>query len=274
MLDQPPDGTRPHAKDPASYGVSTRQGIAAARAAKKPFCLNINVADPHKPFYAEGRRGVTVADPHVPSRVFTPEEVPVPGFLPDDPVVRKELSHYYSSVRRADDAVGEVLKALEESGEAERTVVIFLSDHGMPLPVRQDAALPPQHAHAVDRALAGRDAGRRGRRAAHDRGRRPAADAARHRRHRAPRRAWTAAASSRCSRASAQDGRDMVFKEHNENSGGHRNPMRAVRDEDAPLHLQRLVERHARDGHGDQRHEHLPPDEGAGRDAIRRSRRG
>ena len=57
----------------------------------------------------------------------------VPFFL-DDPVIRKEMSHYYSSVRRADDCVGEVLKALAESGQADRTAIVFLSDHGMPLP--------------------------------------------------------------------------------------------------------------------------------------------
>src|SRR5687767_5685161 len=32
VLDQSPDGTRLHGKDPPSYGVSTRQGIEAARA--------------------------------------------------------------------------------------------------------------------------------------------------------------------------------------------------------------------------------------------------
>src|SRR5687768_9037746 len=45
VLDQAPDGTRPTSKDPASYGASVRQGIAAARGAKKPFCLNINLGD-------------------------------------------------------------------------------------------------------------------------------------------------------------------------------------------------------------------------------------
>ena len=66
--------------------------------------------------------------------MFTPDEVPVPGFLFDDLAVRKELSHYYSSVRRADDCVGEVLAALEASGHADDTFVLFLSDHGMALP--------------------------------------------------------------------------------------------------------------------------------------------
>lgn len=134
VLDELPDGSKAHVKDARSYGVSTARGIAAAREAGKPFCLVINVADPHKPFYAEGKGGTTVPDRHVPSLVFAPEQVPVPGFLFDDPVVRKELSHYYSSVRRADDCVGEVLAALEASGQADNTFIMFLSDHGMPLP--------------------------------------------------------------------------------------------------------------------------------------------
>ena len=104
------------------------------RQAGKPFCLLINISDPHKPFYAQGKGGETVDDPHVPSRVFTADEVPVPGFLPDDEVVRKELAHYYSSVRRADDCFREVMAALDESGQADNTFVMFLSDHGMPLP--------------------------------------------------------------------------------------------------------------------------------------------
>lgn len=134
VLDELANGKKADVKEPASYGASVRTGIAAARAASKPFCLVINIADPHKPFYAEGRKGETIEDPNRPTRVFTPDEVPIPGFLFDDPVVRKELAHYYSSVRRADDGVGEVLAALEESGEADETLIIFLSDHGMPLP--------------------------------------------------------------------------------------------------------------------------------------------
>ena len=128
------DEKRDNAKNAASWGKAAREGMAAAAKAGKPFCLLLNIADPHKPFYAEGKRGETIPDNDVPSRVFTPEEVPVPGFLPDDPVVRKELAHYYSSVRRADDAVGEILKALQASGEEENTIIVFLSDHGMPLP--------------------------------------------------------------------------------------------------------------------------------------------
>jgi N-sulfoglucosamine sulfohydrolase len=134
VLDTLPDGTKAHVKDAQSYGVSTKRGIAAAQDANKPFCLLINIADPHKPFFAQGKRGETVPDEHLPTRVFSAEEITVPGFLFDDPVVRKELAHYYSSVRRADDAVGHIMSALEESKEADNTLVMFLSDHGMALP--------------------------------------------------------------------------------------------------------------------------------------------
>ncbi len=130
VLDTNPDGSKAHNKDPQSYYLSTQTGIAKAKQAGKPFCLNLNISDPHKPFYAEGGK----PDPHVPSRVFTADEVPVPGFLFDDPQVRRELAEYYSSVRRADDCFGEIWRALEEAGATDNTVIFFLSDHGMPLP--------------------------------------------------------------------------------------------------------------------------------------------
>jgi len=226
-LDAGPDGRKAHVKNPASYRVSTEQGIKSAKAAGKPFCLVVNVSDPHKPFYAEGRGGQTVPDPHVPSRVFTPEEVPVPGFLFDDPVVRKELAHYYSSVRRADDAVGGILEALEASGEAPRTLVLFLSDHGMPLPfaktqlyhhstrtplvvawpgVTKAGAIDRTHVvSAVDFLPTLLDAAR----IPHPEG-------------------LDGRSFLPLLRGEAQEGRDFAVKEYNENAGGSRDPMRAI----------------------------------------------
>jgi N-sulfoglucosamine sulfohydrolase len=134
ILDEVPPGKKASKKDPASYGLSTAAGIRSAKRAGKPFCLLINIADPHVPLFGLDRSGNKISDAFVPSHVFRPEDVSVPGFLPDDPVVRDELAHYFSTVRRADDAVGQVLLALEESGEADNTLIIFLSDHGMAFP--------------------------------------------------------------------------------------------------------------------------------------------
>lgn len=69
-----------------------------------------------------------------PSRVFKPDEVIVPGFLPDTKEVRKELTDYYCSVRRCDDLVGRLMDMLDQKGLASDTIVFFLSDHGMGAP--------------------------------------------------------------------------------------------------------------------------------------------
>ena len=133
------DGEVQNKKNAHSFYVSTKRGIELAAKAGKPFCLNINISDPHKPFYGVNGRNKPVEDKNVPSKVFKPSEVPVPGFLFDHPQVRKELALYYSSVRRADDCFGEVMRALDESGKRENTIIVFLSDHGMPLPFAKTA---------------------------------------------------------------------------------------------------------------------------------------
>jgi N-sulfoglucosamine sulfohydrolase len=227
VLDDLPDGSRAHVKDPESYGVSTARGIEGAKAQGKPFCLVINIADPHKPFYAQAGNGDTTADAHVPSRVFTPDEPPTPGFLFEDPVVSKELSHYYSSVRRADDGAGHILKALEDSGQADNTLVMFLSDHGMPLPfaktqlyhhsthtpliirwpgVTRPGAVDEEHmVSAVDFLPTLLDVLG----LAHPEG-------------------MDGRSFAPLLKGESQDCRDLVVKEYNENAGGSRDPMRAI----------------------------------------------
>lgn len=104
--------------------------------AGKPFLLVANITDPHRPFAnseQERTRWGELAVPQ-PSRIFRPEEMTVPAWLPDLPEIRCELAEYYSSVRRADDAVGRLLDELAARGLGESTLVIFLSDNGMSLP--------------------------------------------------------------------------------------------------------------------------------------------
>jgi N-sulfoglucosamine sulfohydrolase len=69
-----------------------------------------------------------------PGRIYTPDEITVPGFLPDLPDVRKEMAQYYSSAHRCDETVGEILRALKESGLEETTLVMFVSDNGISMP--------------------------------------------------------------------------------------------------------------------------------------------
>ncbi len=123
---------------PSLYYRYAREFLDAAVKDGKPFYLMANAHDPHRPFSGSdqeaGRWKKKLNDIPAPSRVYTPDEVSVPGFLPDLPAVRREIAEYYSSVRRADDTVGAILKALKDAGRAGDTLVMFISDHGMPLP--------------------------------------------------------------------------------------------------------------------------------------------
>jgi len=122
-------------RNPQLYARHAAEFFQRAKDEGKPFFLMANSHDPHRPFYGNDHfRYGTPDGPQAPSKVFKPEEVVVPKFLPDLPEVRLEISEYYSSVRRCDDTVGAVLEALDRSGLAEETIVMFLSDHGMPLP--------------------------------------------------------------------------------------------------------------------------------------------
>jgi hypothetical protein len=60
--------------------------------------------------------------------------VVVPSYLPDTPKVREDLALYYDEITRLDSYVGAALEQLEQSGRAENTYVIFMSDNGRPFP--------------------------------------------------------------------------------------------------------------------------------------------
>ena len=58
----------------------------------------------------------------------------VPFFLPDNTEVRQELAEYYESISRLDQGIGLMLDALKETGRDKDTLVIYISDNGMPFP--------------------------------------------------------------------------------------------------------------------------------------------
>ena len=64
----------------------------------------------------------------------TPEQVAVPRYYPDTPVVRADIARHYNNIARMDAEVGAVLARLEADGLADSTIVVFTTDHGDALP--------------------------------------------------------------------------------------------------------------------------------------------
>lgn len=90
--------------------------INEAQAENKPWLLVHHVKHTHRPFPTN----ITV-DPYA---------VELPAYLPDTPVARQDWAEYMSSVEKADQQVGDVIKKLERSGDADNTIIVYVGDHG------------------------------------------------------------------------------------------------------------------------------------------------
>ncbi|QTF92703.1 sulfatase-like hydrolase/transferase [Halomonas sp. BM-2019] len=142
----------PEALYPTSYVKEQACDFLAAQDAETPFVLVVSFPDPHHPFTPPGRYWSRY-DPdevELPASFHHPVEA-IRGLPPqaleayrwgaEDPEshwpfavgerqAREIIALNYGSISMVDDAVGEVLAALEAQGLAEETVVAFTSDHG------------------------------------------------------------------------------------------------------------------------------------------------
>lgn len=125
------------AKDAATVGYDVYLGdpdeaeVVAQRfleaQTRQPFFLDVGFFETHRRGKLGGR--------------FSPQGRPgdgrytiPPAPLPDAPETRQDVADYKLAAGRLDRKVGVVLEALEASGLAENTLVIFTTDHGVPFP--------------------------------------------------------------------------------------------------------------------------------------------
>ena len=110
-----------------------------ADAGDRPFYLHLGFSDPHRDF--GNRRSYEGVE----ETRYDPAQVPVPDFLPDHPEVRAELAEYYQAVSRLDLGIGLAMQALEAAGRAEETMIVVMSDHGMPFPGAKASSFDSGH---------------------------------------------------------------------------------------------------------------------------------
>ncbi len=106
--------TRPHTLE----GVTEFMG----RDAGKPFCLFVALVEPHSPW--------VMGD----ASAYPPEELELPPVFADTPETREHYARYLAEITYMDSQVGDVLGALEASGRADDTLVLFLSEQGSGFP--------------------------------------------------------------------------------------------------------------------------------------------
>lgn len=92
----------------------------------KPFCFWYGSTEPHRGY--EYRSGIEKGGKK------TNQIDKVPGFWPDNEIVRADILDYAFEIEHFDDHLGRMLKILEEKGELENTIVVVTADNGMPFP--------------------------------------------------------------------------------------------------------------------------------------------
>lgn len=148
MAPSGPEGTHIYSQiPPEHHEVAFLTGeaerfIRTERDRSKPFCLVLSVFGPHLP----------VAPPKPWDTMYNPKDVPLPANHQDDlsgkpgsqqndsrcrkagewteAQFRDYIARYWGYCSYIDQQVGRVLKALDDEGIADDTVVIFTSDHG------------------------------------------------------------------------------------------------------------------------------------------------
>ena len=84
----------------------------------QPFYAQFNITDTHRDFSPD------------PVNPIDPDEVEIPPYYPDHPLIRKDWAMWLESVQVFDRKVGEVLQRLDDDGLIDNTMVFIISDHG------------------------------------------------------------------------------------------------------------------------------------------------
>jgi arylsulfatase A-like enzyme len=151
FVDRPAEGTRRRtqydAKHTQTVFLTDRllDFVADHEAAGTPWFAHVSYLRPHPPFLAPAPYDTMFDTSSVPAptRAATRAEEgaqhPLLGVMiehpvvasPDDPQEQAELqATYYGMMAEVDDQLGRVLDMLDETGLAERTLVVLTSDHG------------------------------------------------------------------------------------------------------------------------------------------------
>ena len=93
--------------------------LLKARRDDRPFFMKVGFMEVHRPF--------TVGED-------TERGVFIPHYLKDTAEIRADLGRFQGTIHFFDRCVGRVLDALERSRVADRTLVVFTADHGIPYP--------------------------------------------------------------------------------------------------------------------------------------------
>ena len=106
------------------WDKSNRKADWRKRKPGQPFFAVINFGGTHESKIRKPRH----------KAIVDPASVTLPPYWPDVPEVRQDWAQYYDNLMAMDKWIADELTKLEESGEADNTIVVFFGDHGSGMP--------------------------------------------------------------------------------------------------------------------------------------------
>jgi len=141
----PRDAARPGPKFSTELFTDAAIRFLETYEAQAPFFLYVSYTAPHDPRMA----------PREFAEMYRPEEITLPrNFMPRHPfdngelairderlapfprtpeVIRRHIADYYAMITHADFHIGRILEALERTGHARNTIIVFAGDNGLAL---------------------------------------------------------------------------------------------------------------------------------------------
>lgn len=98
----------------------TKTTSFVTRDAAQPWFMVFASDDPHDPW----NRGPK----------YDPAKITVPPYLHDNKITREALAKYFGEISKLDEQVGALMKMLDDNKQAEKTLVLFVSEQGSSLP--------------------------------------------------------------------------------------------------------------------------------------------
>ena len=96
----------------------------------KPFTLVVSMNPPHMPYNQVPQKYVDQYKDKTYKDLYDRPNVDLEGDAPMSKYARKNIKNYLAMITGVDDQFGRILKAIEEAGISDNTIVIFTSDHG------------------------------------------------------------------------------------------------------------------------------------------------
>ncbi len=108
-----------------SEAIGNFEDFLGDRPDDRPFCYWFGPTNVHRKWTAGSGKKLWNIDPD-------DLKGKMPSFLPDVPVVRQDFADYLGEAKAFDEALGRLLKKLEDTNQLENTLVVVSGDHGAP----------------------------------------------------------------------------------------------------------------------------------------------